>query len=466
MQKIISYIFLFFIISLWSESSYAQKGSIQGVIPGGENAEIRLVETLDYISYRLNVMESVLIDDSGHFSFDFEVAETKKVYLEIEHYSMTLYIEKEGSYILSFDSIDLVDEYRPMYNYESLSCWVESEPKPGLNNLISKFNGEFNEFIALEFGGVYQRRNTNILKQFREESLEKFKEFEHDFLDQYIQYKIAGVEIAMAPAKKPELFVNLIQNKDVLLYHPEYMAFFNSFYDKHIYPDNRFIPRIDLYATLNQHADYFALSDSIGKDSTLRNERIRELACLNLLSELYFSPDFSKQSVLDVLDQIISYSKFRKHIGIAENLRSELTKLEKGYSPPNFNLPNLEGEEINLNNYKGKPVYVNFFATWSLGCLQELELMDSLREEYKSSIEFISISFDKNINIVRELAQEKGYEWEFLFNGRSKDLMNSYRIKTFPVFMLLDEEGRLVDYPAFKPSEVIRGSFDRILGSQ
>lgn len=459
-------IILFSLSVLLSHWSYAQAASIQGYLPGGENAEIHLVETQDYISYGLQVIGSTTVNDSGYFSFDFEVFETRKVFLEIHHYSIGLYIEKGGVYNLSFDSIDLVDEFRPLYNYESLICQVKSEPAPGLNNLISEFNMDFNEFVTNEFGGIYQRRNTNILKQFREVTMLKYQEYEHDFLNMYIIYKIAGIEIAMAPAKKPALFKRLIQDHEVLLFHPEYMAFFNSFFQQHIYPDNRFIPRIDLYTTINQRADYYALLDSLGKDSTLRNEKIRELACLKLLGELYYNPDFSKQSVLTVLDQIKFHTKFDQYKSIADNLRSELTQLEKGFSPPGFSLPSLDGNVINLSQLKGKPVYINFFTSWSTGCLAELELMDSLREEYKSSIDFVSISFDKEMDIVQELTQEKGYDWVFLFNGGKRDLINNYRIKTFPVFLLLDQDGNLVDYPAYKPSEVIRDSFDRLLGSQ
>lgn len=460
----IKYLYTIFLSLFLTTIIFSQNLSISGTIPGGESSVIRLSTYDDYVSYRIRQLSEIITSDSGFFTLTAELVETKLVFLEMEHYSIGLYVEQDGHYVLEFDSIKLVDEYRPLYNREQFPCWIASEPEPGLNNLISNFNTDFNTFIGRELGGIYQKRNTNILKDLKTQVEEKYGIFDVAFLDQYMAYKIAGVEIAMAPAKKPTLFQNLIKDKPVLLNHPEYMAFFHSFYDKHLYPDNRQIPRIDLYTTINYQPSYSSLMDSLGKDSTLRNERIRELVCINLLGELYPSPDFSKAGILKILDHIQLHSKFRENLKIAGNVKFELTRLEKGFEPPAILLNDLNGKLVSISDFRGKPTYINFFTTWSSGCLVELELMNALKEEYKNSINFISISLDKNTEIVNELIVEKDYDWIFLFNGTDPGLVHNYRIKTFPVFLLLDQQGKLVDYPAFKPSEIIRETFDRQLG--
>jgi thiol-disulfide isomerase/thioredoxin len=203
--------------------------------------------------------------------------------------------------------------------------------------------------------------------------------------------------------------------------------------------------------------------DSLGKDSTLVNEKLRELVCINLLNELYHSPDFSKTGILKILGHIENNSKYREHAAIAKNVRTELTKLEKGYRPPAFNLSDLDGNAFDFSSLYGKPIYLSFITTWSYGCLKELELMDDLQEEYKGRIHFVSISLDEQVDVVQSFIHDKGYAWTFLFNGSSPALVSDFRIKTFPVFMFLDREGKLLEYPAFKPSEIIRDSFDRQL---
>lgn len=440
-----------------------QPAKLSGVIPGGESAEIRLIVYADYVSYAQEMLGRTVVDEKGGFSFTQEIDETRMVTLEIGYYSISFFMEKSGEYVLYCDTIDLVGEFRPLYNKEPLPAYIRSEPEPGLNRLIGSFNAEYNDFIVKTFGGIYQKRNTRLISGFRDQQVAEYSGNENDYLDQYIAYKLAGVELAMAPAKKSELFNTYLKNQPVLYYHPEFMEFFNSFFDKHLYPGNRFVQRSDLYATINTRPDFHALIDTLGKDTLLRNEVLRELVCLKTLKELFYTKDFSRPQIIKVLQEFQQYSKFRHHREIAANLIRELTLLQKGTYPPTMELKDLFGTPFTLQSLQGKPVYIMFFATWSSGCLTELGLMKDLYERYSGKVNFVSISLDNNPEIVRKLVEEKGYTWNFMFNGMDYDLLNNYRIRTFPVFLLLDGEGRVVEYPAYKPSEIIHESFDKLL---
>jgi len=453
-----------FIIFFITNVIFGQQLSISGVIPGAKSTELRLITYKDYISFKQEILLRTNTDAEGKFEFLTDISETKLVYIEIEHYSFALFVEKEGRYVLQCDTINMKDEYRPLYNKEALPCAVVLEPEPGLNALVSRFNQSYNDFILREFGGIYQKRNTNVINAYRNQITAEYNQYDHSFLNRYITYKLAVVELAVAPQKMPTLFAAYLKDKPILYSHPEYMDFFFNFFDKYIYPDNKFIPRVDLYSSINYQPNYPALIDSLGKDSILRNEVLRELVCLKTLKELYYSKDFSKPNVVVLLNVIEQKSKFIQHREIALNLRTEITHLRKGSIPPPIELPDLDSNMISLSDLKGKPLYINFFTTWSYGCLVELELMKGLYDRYKNDINFLSISLDKNVEIVRSLKQEKDYNWDFVFNGEDYDLLFDYRIKTFPVFLLLDENGKVVEYPAYKPSEVIHKTFDQVLG--
>ena len=118
------------------------------------------------------------MDSSGNFMLEIEVQGIRQVFLQIEHYSLGLFIEPDAHYVLDCDSIKVSDQYRPMYNNDPLLCRIVTEPDPGLNALISDFNLDFNEFIMREFGGVYQRRNTNIIKEFKTQRIDEISQYE------------------------------------------------------------------------------------------------------------------------------------------------------------------------------------------------------------------------------------------------------------------------------------------------
>jgi cytochrome oxidase Cu insertion factor (SCO1/SenC/PrrC family) len=241
------------------------------------------------------------------------------------------------------------------------------------------------------------------------------------------------------------------------------MRFFNDFFDQYLFPDNNFIPQTDLYTAINRQQSLPALLDTLGKDTILRNEVLREMVCLKSMQSLYFQPKFSKMAILKILQDLKNTSKFSEHREIAQNLMDGLTRFEKGHFPPEFVLPDLDGDLHKLEEYYGKPTYICFFTTWSYGCLTELELMRDLYDRYKGKVHFLGISLDQNADIVRQLKMEKNYAWDFMFNGTDYPLILNYRIKTFPVFLLLDAAGKVVEYPAYKPSEIIHEQFDRLL---
>jgi thiol-disulfide isomerase/thioredoxin len=462
MKKSIPIVFPLLVLFFTTQLN-AQPLTITGTIPGAELQELRLMVYDDYISYRQKVVLRTRIDAAGKFEFKTDIHETQQFFLEVGHYSGSFFAEKNGTYVLLCDTVSLLGENRPLYNKVVLPATIESEPPPGLNALISGFNRAYNEFIMKEFSGIYQRRNTGILTDFRKQVEQEYRQYDQPFLDQYITYKLAVVELAMAPSKKPALFRDYLMNKPILLRHPEYMDFFNDFFDNHLFPDNRFIPRTDLYASINYQPDRSALLDSVGKDTTLRNEVLRELVCLKSLKSLYRSKDFSHPNILVLLEDFERNSKFQYHRLVAENLQYDLTHLQNGFPPPGFELPDLEDNLVKLTGFRGRPVYISFITTWSSGCLAELELMKRLFEEYGSRISFVSIALDNEIGIVRDLVSEKGYNWDFLFNGQDFDLIFDYKLKTYPTFLLLDSSGLVFEYPAYKPSEVIRDSFDRVL---
>jgi thiol-disulfide isomerase/thioredoxin len=267
----------------------------------------------------------------------------------------------------------------------------------------------------------------------------------------------------VAPRKKQQLFDLFLDDRPVLYKNPEYMEFFNRFFDRHITGNNKFIKRKDLMITINELNSYPALLDSLGKDTLLRNEAIRELALFIALKELYHDPAFPDRNIISILEQMINQSNISEHHSIASTLITELTRLNEGTPAPYFKLPSIQGDSVSPDDLKGKPVYLSFKTTWSSPCLAEFALMDTLYGQYGTEIQFVSVMFDLDPDVVKRFRQEKGYQWIFLFNGTGTDLIEKYNIRTFPVFMLIDKEGIIYRYPAYKPSEVIETDFINLL---
>jgi thiol-disulfide isomerase/thioredoxin len=67
----------------------------------------------------------------------------------------------------------------------------------------------------------------------------------------------------------------------------------------------------------------------------------------------------------------------------------------KGKRAPNFVLHDLSGKSISLKEFSGKPVVVNFWATWCPPCLQEMPWFEEMAKKYSGSgLTFLGLSTD------------------------------------------------------------------------
>ena len=451
------FILIFFHISAYSQIE------ISGVFPGAENHELIIHGSADLVSNRQKILATEMINDTAGFSLDLPLKHRMPLTIEVGYYTFRFIAVPARHYVFFSDTLKLQDIYRPFYNKMLLPCRMSESPGPEINQEIGAFDSKFNDFILANFGGIYQKRNIGIFRQIKEEMNRKADSMGNPFLKSYVDYKIASAEWAIAPQKKAWFFNTYIKDKPILYHNPEYIQFINSYFQDIPGLNNHFVHRDDLINGINHAEHYSALLDSLGKDSLLRNEQLRELVLLNTLKTLFGQPAYSTFRMNSFLDQIHRESKFEQHRIIAENLKFELNDLRKGSDAKNFKLQSLSGDSLELEQLRGQPVYIGFFTTWSYACLAELEGMQKLVDSYGERVHFISIILDQKQDVARKLIAEKNYSWPFLFNGTQYALLADYRVKTFPSFILLNDRLQIVQYPAYKPSEVIEGEIKKLL---
>jgi thiol-disulfide isomerase/thioredoxin len=138
--------------------------------------------------------------------------------------------------------------------------------------------------------------------------------------------------------------------------------------------------------------------------------------------------------------------------------------LGEGSDAPAFSYPNIEGDTVNLEGFKGKYIYVDVWATWCGPCIRELPFLEKLQEEYAGkNIVFISISIDKDQNSWEQMVAEKEMKGVQLIanKGWKAAICDAYAINSIPRFLLIDREGKIISARAERPS----GKIGEVLGS-
>jgi len=107
-----------------------------------------------------------------------------------------------------------------------------------------------------------------------------------------------------------------------------------------------------------------------------------------------------------------------------------------------LSLLSLDGQPAHLEEFKGKTVFLNLWATWCAPCLAEMPYIESLyKDTIGDNIEIVTISTDDNIELARRFIEEKGYTFPvYRIVGQ---MPVEYRSNTLPSTYVISADGNL-----------------------
>lgn len=109
-----------------------------------------------------------------------------------------------------------------------------------------------------------------------------------------------------------------------------------------------------------------------------------------------------------------------------------------------FQLMNLDGEEVHLSDFKGEVVLLNFWATWCFPCRLEIpHLIDLYSRHRFQGLAVIGISLDPaGSELLKEFVQEMGINYPILI-GNEKITSDYGGIIGVPTTFVIDQEGMI-----------------------
>lgn len=136
----------------------------------------------------------------------------------------------------------------------------------------------------------------------------------------------------------------------------------------------------------------------------------------------------------------------KKIIGIIF-LMISLISFSNSAKAPDFNLKDQYGVVHSLESYKGKVIFLNFWATWCPPCKKEMPDIENIYKEYgenKKGVVILGINNEKK-DVVKKFLEEKGYTFPTVIDENS-EVMRKYFIQAFPTSFVIDKEGNVYGY--------------------
>ena len=120
----------------------------------------------------------------------------------------------------------------------------------------------------------------------------------------------------------------------------------------------------------------------------------------------------------------------------------------------------LEGP-VALGSLKGKPVVLNFWATWCPTCVDELPTINKFYLESEGKYHVLSISSENPMEL-KEYAQEAGLKVPVLWD-RGGSISNAYKVRKIPTIVIIDANGQVVhDFAGAPDIDILRDHMERL----
>lgn len=114
---------------------------------------------------------------------------------------------------------------------------------------------------------------------------------------------------------------------------------------------------------------------------------------------------------------------------------------EVGRLAPDFILTDLEGNTVALSDFRGKVVFINFWATWCPPCRAEMPEIEAIHQEYKGQgVVVIGVDLMETEDEVLQLVQRGGFSWTFVIDTTG-EVGRSYGVTAIPTSFFLDKDG-------------------------
>lgn len=131
------------------------------------------------------------------------------------------------------------------------------------------------------------------------------------------------------------------------------------------------------------------------------------------------------------------------------------------YQAPDFELTDLNGDTYSLSQFKGKPVLLNFWATWCPPCRKEMPDLQAFAEKYGEDIQVLGVNWDYQSDVneeVREFLAEYDITYPNVLD-KAGEVFVKYQLTGLPVTYWIDEAGviRGIWFGAMKEEDIVTG---------
>ena len=429
---------------------------ISGNAPAYAGTRLDFMQNGDWITGTEKLAGSCEVSEQGDFRLELNLETTRQLFVHLGIYLGYFFAEPGKTYQLILpekEEKSAEEQLNPYFMPIEIQLGLSNFSAEDLNMLVVMFEDAYDPYYQKHVKALYLKADNSELENDIQQIEKPFQHYSNTFFREFRRYRYGMLKLFANQQRVQSISDEYFNNHPVLYGNPAYADLFNQVYEKYFI----FFGRTDLgkqiYTDINQTGSYSALCSTLAKNNNFGNDTLMELVILKQVHDEYYGSQFSRTGLIRILDSLVVKTTIEIHKKIGLAIRHKITRLQTGYEPPPFTLLDTNGNTVQLIDFKGKYVYLNFCTCQSYACLNEFNALSGLNQRHKERLTILTIATDPMDEVLRQFLTRNKYDWTFLLYDRQPEVLKDYDIRAFPTYFLIGPDGKLILSPAPSPAE-------------
>lgn len=457
---------LFSLVIMLFGCNQGNKIHLSGTIDYIGSADIYIAKQAIHYKYSEKIRFPVNVSQNGSFDLSVPVDSTQIIQFNIDDLSYPIVAQPGSSLDIQinrnqFPGSVLINGYPDPWDTRFSDFWEQDQVL--LQKISSQLSG-FRDGDSTTVIPLYQKRYQLAGKYFKDTPLDDL------YYKAVGEYLVKRLEEIQHRRNQPNFNAEKVR-RDVLAEAKELNFFtFESLHAQ----------RAGIRDFTNAFANTFGVADSLEKQYG------QELISYDVKRLGYQTLDSARTSVLQHIDDrkakayartyliaerigemplnvatpsynqfLDEYSDFPKYTGFLQSFYNEIKQVTPGQPAIPFSLPNQNEQIVQMKDFSGKYVLLDFWASWCIPCLDEFPHMKEIYNNYsRDQFEIVAISIEDDSLRWRQALAQFQNPWPQLYGGNSfqQETFSAYRGGGIPFYILVGPDGNIRRYNDVRPS--------------
>jgi len=451
-------IVLTFLLLTGTLNSQVSTVTVSGSDPeyAGKDLEFFLYSERTFNS--VEIVANTKVDKNGAFSVSFPLEKTQCLYCNTPLYRAFVFVEPGKTYNVKlppYPSSSIESKKYPFYippQWHMVPMEEHKNEVGELNLAIYTFDQQFEPFLDKQILRYYNPKQSRMmLDSFILANQEISVLGDNEYFEGYTLYKMAILGFLVNQFSHSDLYDDYLKNKPVQENNPSWWEFFKLYYDRYLSSLTKKEEFSDAYSLIGK-GSFYALNQLLKNDPALYDDKIREWVILKEIHNSYYENSLPLSTVNNLCDSLSENSSSDVSKILAAHIKRDISLLLQGSLPPSAQVLNSAGDTLDISSLKGKYSYLGFCSLNSRECLQEFEYLKYFFHKHGKYIDILVILPESEKEAIASFTEENSIPWVFWYALDNSRVLKDYKVMAYPVFYLLDREGRLIMSPASMPS--------------